>query len=183
MALASWVGGRFTEATWYRPPAAAGLALGAAAFAAMAATWGPEASIPLMVVCLAFLGAGFGLVTAPANAAAVDAVPEDRRGVASGLVILSRLMGLAVGLSGLTAWAMYRFDTARRALVLPPLEDPGYEDALRRAQETLTSSALRETFYFAAGLLLLALAATLLLRRRRPAPRSAETAAPGIPPP
>ena len=35
MALASWAGGRLTEAAWYRPPALAGLAVGAAAFAVM----------------------------------------------------------------------------------------------------------------------------------------------------
>jgi len=44
--------------------------------------------------------------------------------VAAGLVILSRLLGLAVGLSGLTAWAIYRFDAARRSLeVFPPGPD------------------------------------------------------------
>ncbi|MBN2114374.1 MAG: MFS transporter [Acidimicrobiia bacterium] len=167
MALASWVGGRLTEASWYRPPALAGLALGSAAFVAMGAAWGPGIPLAAMVVSLAFLGLGFGLVTAPSNAAAVDAVPPDRRGVAAGLVILSRLMGLAVGLSGLTAWAMYRFDAARRALVLPPLDDPGYEEALRRAQEQLTSAALRETFFFSAGLLALGVMVALLLRRHR----------------
>jgi hypothetical protein len=75
-------------------------------------------------------------------------------------------MGLAVGLSGLTAWAMFRFDTARRALELPPMGDPGYEEALRRAQEQLTSSALRETFLFSALLLALGFGAALLFRRR-----------------
>jgi MFS family permease len=119
-----------------------------------------------MVGSLAVLGLGLGLVTAPANAAAVDAAPADRRGVVGGLVILSRLMGLAVGLSGLTAWAMFRFDTARRALELPPMGDPGYEEALRRAQEQLTSAALRETFLFSAALLALALAVALRLGRR-----------------
>ena len=80
-------------------------------------------------------------------------------------------MGLAVGLSGLTAWAMYRFDTARRTLELPPMDDPGYQDALRRAQEHLTSSALRETFLFSALLLALACGAALFFRRRRAARR------------
>jgi EmrB/QacA subfamily drug resistance transporter len=166
MAVASWGGGRLTERAWYRPPALAGLALGAGAFVLMGRTWDPQVSLPLMVACLACLGAGLGLVTAPANAAAVDAVPAERRGVASGLVILSRLMGLAVGLSGLTAWAMYRFDAARHTIALPPMEDPGYQEALRRAQEQLTSSALRETFLFSAVLLALALGAALLFRRR-----------------
>ena len=169
MALASWAGGRLTEMAWYRPPALGGLAVGTGAFVAMGLTWGSEVSIAVMVVCLAALGLGFGLVTAPANAAAVDAVPADRRGIAGGLVIMSRLMGLAVGLSGLTAWAMYRFNTARQSIQLPPMGDPGYETALRQAQEQLTSSALQETFLFSALLLGLAFGTALLFRRRRAA--------------
>ena len=167
MALASWVGGRLTERSWYRPPALAGLALSVGAFLLMGATWDANVPVWLMVVSLALLGAGLGLVTAPANAAAVDAVPPDRRGVAGGLVILSRLLGLAVGLSGLTAWAIYRFDTARRALELPPMSDPGYEQALDQAQGEITASALAETFLFSALLLALALGVAWLLRRRR----------------
>jgi MFS family permease len=167
MALASWAGGRLTERTWYRPPALAGLAAGVGAFLLMGATWDAEVGLWVMVPSLALLGAGLGLVTAPANAAAVDAVPADRRGVAGGLVILSRLLGLAVGLSGLTAWAIYRFDAARSSLNLPPMADPGYQEALDRAQGDITASALAETFLFSALLLAVAWAVALLLRRRR----------------
>jgi MFS family permease len=167
MAVASWAGGRLTERTWYRPPAVAGLAAGAVAFLLMGATWDADVGVSVMVPSLALLGAGLGLVTAPGNAAAVDAAPADRRGVAGGLVILSRLLGLAVGLSGLTAWAMYRFDTARRGLDLPPMTDPGYQDAISRAQGEITASALAETFLFSALLLAVALAVAFLLRKRR----------------
>jgi MFS family permease len=166
MALASWVGGRLTERTWYRPPILAGLGLSIGAFLLMGTTWNAEVGVGLMVVSLSLLGAGLGLITAPANAAAVDAVPSDRRGIAGGLVILSRLLGLAVGLSGLTAWAIYRFDTARRALDLPPMTDPGYAEALDRAQGEITASALAETFLFSAGLLALAFGVAWLLRLR-----------------
>ncbi|HSQ36444.1 MAG TPA: MFS transporter, partial [Acidimicrobiia bacterium] len=167
MAVASWAGGRLTERTWYRPPAVAGLAAALAAFLLMGATWDADVGLGVMVPSLALLGAGLGLVTAPANAAVVDAVPADRRGVAGGLVILSRLLGLAVGLSGLTAWAIYRFDVARRGLHLPPMTDPAYEDALGRAQGEITASALAETFLFSALLLAAALAVAVLLRRRQ----------------
>jgi hypothetical protein len=84
-------------------------------------------------------------------------------------------MGLAVGLSGLTAWAMYRFNTARQSIHLPPMGDPGYEAALRQAQEQLTSSALQETFIFSAILLGLAFATALLFRRRAAAPAAGPT--------
>jgi MFS family permease len=167
MAVAAWMGGRLTERTWYRPPAVAGLVIAAGGFLLMGATWDAEVPLWVMAVSLAFLGAGLGLVTAPANAAAVDAAPADRRGVAGGLVILSRLMGLAVGLSGLTAWAIFRFDTARRGLVLPPMTDPGYDEILSRAQGDITASALAETFFFSAVLLVVALGIAWLLRRHR----------------
>lgn len=166
MAVASWAGGRLTERSWYRPPAVGGLAMGAAAFLAMGATWDAAVPVWLMVLPLVGLGLGLGLVTAPANAAAVDAVPAERRGVAGGLVILSRLMGLAVGLSGLTAWAIFRFDAARRSIQLPPMTDPAYDEILSRAQGDITASALAETFFFSAVLLLGALAIAWLLRPR-----------------
>ena len=59
----------------------------AAAFLVMGLTWGPETGASMMAPHLALLGAGFGLVTAPTSAAAVDGAPPGRRGVVSGLVI------------------------------------------------------------------------------------------------
>lgn len=165
MALAALAGGRLTERTWYRPVIAAGTALAAAGFVVMGATWTVATRPPVMAAHLGILGAGLGLVFAPANAAAVDASPADRRGVAGGLVILARLMGFTVGLSGLTAWFLDRFETLRRSIELPPIGDPGYGAALDRAQAELTTSALNETFLFAAGLALAALAVSVLLRR------------------
>jgi len=144
----------------------AGLVLSAAGFGLMGLFWEPGTSPWTMAAHLALLGAGFGLLTAPTNAAVVDAVPSDRRGVAGGLVILARLLGLAVGLSGLTAWFLQRFDTLRTSLDLPPLSDPGYQEALDTARESVTASALGETFLFAAGLVIVAVVVSLGLRRR-----------------
>jgi len=169
MALASYAGGRLTELTWYRPVVLAGLGVTTVGFLIMGLTWNEEVGITHMAWNLAVLGVGFGLVTAPTNAAAVDAVPADRRGVAGGLVILSRLMGLAVGLSGLTAWALHRFDVARHAVELPPVGDPGYEQALDAARARLTADALTETFLFSAALAVVAIAVACWLRRRRTA--------------
>jgi hypothetical protein len=97
----------------------------------------------------------------------VDAVPADRRGITGGLVILARLMGLAVGLSGLTAWALHRFDVARHTVELPPVGDPGYEQAVDAARGRLTADALTETFLFSAAVAVVAIAVAFWLRRRR----------------
>jgi MFS family permease len=166
MALTAYLGGRLTERSWYRPVILAGVALSGIGFALMAWIWAPGTGPWVMAAHLALLGGGFGLLTAPTNAAVVDAVPSDRRGVAGGLVILARLMGLAVGLSGLTAWFLRRFETLRTTIDLPPVVDPGYQEALDAARESLTASALSETFALAAGLMVAAAAVALLLRRR-----------------
>jgi hypothetical protein len=84
------------------------------------------------------------------------------------LVILARLMGLAVGLSGLTAWFLHRFDTLRRSLDLPPVTDPGYEAAFDAARQDVTASALAETFLFSVALVGAAVLIALTLRRRMP---------------
>ena len=112
------------------------------------------------------LGVGFGLVTAPTNSAVVDAAPADQLGTAAGLVIVFRLMGLAVGLSGLTAWTLYRFDQLRTGLELPGISDPGFEDALQAATADITAQALTETFLFAAFIAAGAVLAAAFLRHR-----------------
>ena len=81
--------------------------------------------------------------------------------------VLARLMGLAVGLSGLTAWALHRFDTARHAIELPPIGDAGYEQAANVARAQLTADALAETFLFSAAVAAVAMVVALWLRRRR----------------
>ena len=71
---------------------------------------------------------------------------------------------------GLTGWGLYRFDTLRRRLDLPPLGDPDYEEALEAAQAAITADVLGETFLFALGLVVVAMLVSLWLRER---PRAA----------
>ncbi|MFQ5516368.1 MAG: MFS transporter [Acidimicrobiia bacterium] len=167
MAVLAYVGGRITEATTYRPPVLVGLVFSGAGFLLMGSSWSADTSFATMAWQLALLGVGFGLVTAPTNAAVVDSAPADQRGVAAAMVILFRLMGLAVGLSGLTAWGLYRFNVLRDDLVLPPIGDPAYESALARAQAETTASALAETFLFCVAVVAVAVAVGWLLQRRR----------------
>ncbi len=165
MAVASWAGGVLTARRGRRIVVVTGVATVAVGFLLMGTSWDVATSPWEMGWHLAILGAGFGLVTAPVHDAAVAAAPPDRRGTAGGLVILARLMGLAVGLSGLTAWALYRFESLRTALDLPPVGSPGYAEALEAAQGELTATALGETFLFAAGLAALTVAVAAVLRR------------------
>ena len=165
MAIASYVGGRITERSWFRPPVMAGVAMSTSAFAWMGATWNADSSYPVFAVQLALLGAGFGLTIAPTTSAVVDQAPADQRGAAASVVMVVRLLGLSVGLSALTAWALARFNTLRSTIVLPPLTDPGFQEALIAAQESLTAQAIAETFSAAAVVLGSGLLATFALRR------------------
>ena len=165
MVVASYVGGRYTERTWYRPPVLTGLLAAVVAFLLLGSSWSVSTGYPTMAWQLAILGAGFGLVIAPTSAAVVDAAPPDRRGTAASIVMVFRLMGLSVGLSALTAWGLHRFNQLRGDVVLPPLDDPGYADALTAAQAELTTSALAETFVAAAVVTTIAAAVALTMRR------------------
>ena len=165
MAVASYVGGRFTERTWFKPPVLLGLAMASGAYAWMGATWTSDTSYPVFAVQLALLGAGFGLTVAPTTNAVVDSAAPDQRGAAASVVMVVRLLGLSVGLSALTAWGLGRFNALRSTIELPPLTDPDFESALLAAQETLTAQAIAETFTAAAVVLGAGLLATFAMRR------------------
>jgi MFS family permease len=167
MAVASYVGGRVAESTWYRPPVLLGMALAASAYLAMGLTWGADTSYVVLAVQLAVLGTGFGLVQAPTTLAVVDNSTADSRGSAAAVVMVVRLLGLSVGLSALTAYGLARFNALRRGIELPPLVDPGFEDALRAAQATLTADAIAETFLMSAAVTAIGVAAALTMRRPR----------------
>jgi EmrB/QacA subfamily drug resistance transporter len=175
MSLTSYIGGRITESRWYRPPVLLGMGAAAAAFFVMGFGWNVTTDYRWMAVQLAVLGAGFGLVMAPTTTAVVDAAPPDRRGTAASLVLVLRLIGLSVGLSALTAWGLYRFNQLRDQITLPPLDDPGYAEAVKSASARLTTSALAETFVAAGVLVLIGAGIAMLLRRGPHQTRNRET--------
>jgi MFS family permease len=165
MAVTSYLGGLATERLGYRPVALAGLLLVAFGFGLMGATWRSDPGYPLMAGQLALLGAGFGLVTAPVGAAVINAAGERQRGIAASLVIVLRLIGMSVGLSGLTAWGLYRFDILRARVELPAISDPAFQEALVAGLTNTTVAVLAETFLISAGIAVLALLAAAWLRR------------------
>lgn len=167
MAVMSYVGGRGTERWGYRPVTAVGLLLCAIGFGLMGWTWSVETAYGQMAWQLVIVGLGFGLVMAPVGTAVINAAPASERGVAASLVIVLRLMGMSVGLAGLTAWGLYRFQLLRRTIELPnlPLSDPVYQQALTDGLMRVTVAVLAETFLISAGVALVALVVAWWLRR------------------
>ncbi|MCA9972810.1 MAG: MFS transporter, partial [Anaerolineales bacterium] len=167
MALLAYAGGRATERFGYRLPTLLGLALCALAFGLMGSRWLAGTPYADMAWQLVILGAGFGLVTAPVGTAVINAAPAADRGIAASLVIVMRLIGMSVGLSGLTAWGLHRFQLLRTQIALPdlPLTDPVYQQAIVDGLTTVTVRVLTETFLVSAAIAAIALLVSLRLRR------------------
>jgi EmrB/QacA subfamily drug resistance transporter len=161
MAIASVLGGWLCERFGYRLPTLLGLAFISVGFFLMGTNWQVDVDYPQMALHLALGGLGFGLVIAPTATAVVDAVIAERRGVASALVIVLRLMGMTIGLSALTAWGLHSFDVLGKA-ELPPLNDPGYLDSLTR----ITAQVLRGTFLISAVVSTVTLVPAAIMRGR-----------------
>lgn len=103
------VGGYLTRALPAGVVTATGMACAAAAFAWMS-TWGltslesPVATVPLLLG-----GLGFGLALAPVNAAVLATTADDVHGLASAFVVVSRMVGMLVGISALTTLGLRRY--------------------------------------------------------------------------
>jgi MFS family permease len=150
MAVMAYVGGRLTERFSYRPVTIAGLLAIVFGFSLMGISWQVDTASRQMIWQLVVLGTGFGLVIAPIGAAVINAAPEDQRGIASGLVIVFRLIGMSVGLSGLTAWGLHRFEDLRQSIDLPPITDPDFQAILIDGLTGITVDVLTETFLISA---------------------------------
>jgi EmrB/QacA subfamily drug resistance transporter len=165
MAIMAYVGGQLTERYSYRPTVALGLLACVTGFALMGFTWQVDTSYGQMAWQLAILGCGFGLVISPIGTA-VNSAGDDERGVASSLVIVLRLMGMSVGLSGLTAWGLERFNHLRTQIQLPdlPFTDPVYQQAIVDGLTQTTVHVLTETFLISAAVAVVAVIIGLRLR-------------------
>jgi len=155
------LGGLLASRIGARATAVAGMILAAAAFAQMTGWQSNELAMragPLPVADLALVacGLGFGIVIAPLAARVLELTRAEHHGLASSLVVLSRTMGMLVGLAALTAYGLYRF---RQILGTPQLNDPDVRarvDHLERLVAAAFLQEYREIFAVAAALCLLA---------------------------
>jgi MFS family permease len=165
--IGALIGGLLLRVIPAAPLTAFGMAVSAAAFAHMA-TWGEMAlRHDIEMVSLVAGGLGFGLAIAPVNAALLNHTSGDVHGVASGLLIVARMVGMLLGISALTTLGLRAFYRATSAI--PPIAElcgkpvacSAYRDALRGAG----IAQLHAVFVGAAVCAALAaVAAALLLR-------------------
>jgi MFS family permease len=104
------VGGYLTRALPAGVVAGSGMGLAAVGFWAMS-TWGSDQLHHHLAssAVLALTGLGFGLALAPVNAALLASTVAAVHGVTSALLVVSRMVGMLVGISALTTIGLRRY--------------------------------------------------------------------------
>ena len=164
------VGGALLSRVGNRPVIGAGLVLTATGLF-LVSGWSLDVAEPELTLHLVAAGLGFGLVIAPIMAQALSAAPEEYHATASSLVVVSRLLGMTLGLAALAAWGIEHFQslTAGLALPLPMAGESPAETAARMASyaadvQTAGLTLFRRFFRVAAVTALVALIPLVLGR-------------------
>ncbi len=140
-----------------------GLVGGAVALFAMS-RWDATISIESVALSLGAYGFCFGITVTPRSTAAVEAAGSRAFGVASAVVTVARMIGMAVGLAILTAYGsttidrlydeVYATDTAYLDVIPPELRDRPLRDPF--VVEALEGWASREAAEIMVGLFVVA---------------------------
>jgi len=127
--VAAPLAGALSDRVGPRVPAVGGmlaLALGLVSLARL----GIGGSSAALLASLALIGVGAGLTTTPVTAAALSGLPPGRSGEAAGIVTTFRMIGLAVGISGMGALVALRWPGGLASAGLPAAGlGPGLADA------------------------------------------------------
>ena len=158
---------RWVDARWM---AVVGLALIAAGMFRLSG-WPVGIAEPRLTLDMVTAGVGFGLVIAPLMHRAIAAAPSDYRAVAASMVVVSRMLGMTLGMAALSAWGVNEFLTilveTPSPLMTPGLDAAARAQALVEYRETLQTASLElfHNFYRAAGVIaLLAIVPAILMR-------------------
>jgi MFS family permease len=162
MALAAVPGGWISERRGYRLPSLLGLVMAVAGFILMSG-WTSDVTYLTMGIHLAFTGIGLGLTMAPIAAAVINASPSEHRGTSSALVIIFRLVGMTVGVSGITTIGLRRMQILSTKL-MPP--DASFAE-IGRIGTIVAERVITDNFWIAAAVTGLALLPAVFLKWKR----------------
>lgn len=153
------LGGFLCRKYGYRLPTIIGLIFSGVGFFFMS-RWTLGIADPGMTIHLITCGLGFGLVIAPLATAVIDSVGEEQRAIGSSIVVMTRMIGMIMGLSALSSWGMGHFQSMTAGVSLEQiLEYP----------EELTQLALdlfHDFFIVSTGICLAGIVPALWLRRK-----------------
>ena len=121
--LGAVVGGYLQNYAGIRPVTVFGLGLTTGGLF-LVSGWELDISEPWLTLHLMAVGFGFGLNNAPIMTHALSSVGQDYRGTVASLVTVPRMIGMALGLSALSAWGVEHFQVLTSGLEFP-LAQPG----------------------------------------------------------
>ena len=116
--LGAIIGGRLLALVGIRPVTVMGLGLCALGLF-LVSTWDLDVAEPWLTLHLLIVGLGFGLNNTPIMTRVLSAAGEDYRGTAASLVVVSRMMGMTLGLAALSAWGVEHFQALTAGLEVP----------------------------------------------------------------
>ncbi|WP_343949930.1 MFS transporter [Nonomuraea longicatena] len=112
------LGGLLSRRVGDRAVSAAGLLVAAAGYVLMS-RWPLELAGHPIDLALIVSGLGLGLVIAPVSAAVLRVTTAAQHGVASAAVVVARMMGMLIGIAGVSSWGFYRFRSLTADLDTP----------------------------------------------------------------
>jgi MFS family permease len=179
LSLGAVAGGVAARRLGERVVAAAGMALAAWGYV-LVAGWSPDAltarhvvgplALPRLTVDLGIAGLGLGLAVAPLVSSALRASVAGQHGSVAAAVVVSRMMGMLIGIAVLAAFGLHRFRELTARLVPPLPGTDGFERELEAYRETVRAALqteYREIFLITAAVCLAGSAVSLALDRRR----------------
>jgi MFS family permease len=179
-AVGALISGFLVRLTGLRLVTMVGLGLAIGGLLAMS-SWTPDTALEQVALALGAFGLGFGLTVTPRSTAAVEAAGRDLFGVASAVVTVARMVGMAVGLAILTAYGSTTIDRlSDQVYATPeaylqfipeelrdrPLRDPLVVDALERWASSEAARIMVGLFLVAAAVTAVAIPPSLVLGGR-----------------
>jgi MFS family permease len=166
------IGGWLTDRIGCRITAVLGFLITATGYY-LVSRWPVDPGFWLKLTDLVISGLGFGLVIGPIGASVTSSGGPKWMATGSALVTVSRMVGMAVGLSALTAWGVRRFNSlalswAGSVVRTPGMSDTDYQIALAQAK-TMDSlhTVFGEFFIIAAIIIVVAVIPALFLYKQK----------------
>jgi MFS family permease len=140
------IGGWLADFIGYRATAVIGFLVACGGYL-LVSRWPVDPTNLQMTVTLLVSGLGFGLVVGPIGATVTSAAGAKWMATGSAIVTVSRMVGMVIGLSVLSSWAVRRFNSLGQGIDINYYRPPGLTDAQWEALKAANSAALDQALH------------------------------------